>query len=94
MADSNTDRVDDDDTDLEARRIDRALGIELRRWRGHRDMTQDDLADAAKVSKRTVIRLERGERPMNVTQLYKLCKALGIRPSQLLNAVDTEVGIE
>lgn len=93
MADSSADRVDDDGIDIEARRIDRAIGIELRRWRSHRKLTQDDLAEAAEISKRTVIRLERGERPMSVAQLYRICRALEIKPSDLLSAVEGEIGI-
>ncbi|MEV0031385.1 helix-turn-helix transcriptional regulator [Nocardia sp. NPDC050793] len=81
-------------SDAEAKRIDIALGAELRGLRSKRGLSQDELAKASGISKRTIVRLESGERPMGMDQLYKLCRALRIKPSQLINAVEAEVGIE
>lgn len=92
MADPNTTRIDDDD-EREEGLINRALGAELRGWRNKRRMTLDDLEAASGVSKRTLSRLEAGERPMDMRQMYKLCIALRIRPSQLINAMEEEVGV-
>ncbi|MGW2662812.1 helix-turn-helix domain-containing protein [Nocardia tengchongensis] len=83
-----------DAADEDTKRIDAALGAELRGLRAKRGMTQQALADAANMNKKTVQRLESGERPMTMSQLYRFCRVLGVKPSQLVNAMETEVGIE
>lgn len=93
MADPGTDRVDDNGG-RETDKIDRALGAELRGWRNKRGKSQEELASIANMDKKTVGRLERGERPMTMTQLYKLCQALDVKPSQLIDAVEREIGID
>lgn len=93
MADPTSRRVDDE-IDLETERIDRALGAELRGLRNKRGYSQEELAKAAGIGKRTLIRIEAGERSMNVGQLYKICRALGIKPSALTNAAEVELGIK
>lgn len=83
-----------DDTHEDAQEIDRALGAEVRGLRNKRGMTLDDLAKAAGIGKRTLIRIEQGERPMNMQQLYKVCKALRVKPSTIINAMESEIGIQ
>lgn len=77
----------------QAQEIDKALGAEVRGIRSKRGMTQDDLAKAAGIGKRTLVRIEQGERPMDMRQLYQICLALRIKPSTLINAMESEVGI-
>ncbi len=86
--------TDAGDTPEEAQEIDKALGAEVRGLRAKRGMTLDDLARAAKIGKRTLIRIEQGERPMNMQQLYKVCRALRVKPSTILNAMESEIGIQ
>lgn len=93
MADPTPTRVDED-TALELERINRALGAELRGLRNKRGLSQDELAKAAGIGKRTLVRIEQGERSMNVGQLYQVCRALGIKPSVLTKAAEVELGIQ
>jgi len=93
MADPTPKRVDED-TALEIERINRALGAELRGLRNKRGLSQDELAKAAKIGKRTLVRIEQGERSMSVGQLYQICRALGIKPSKLTDAAEVELGIQ
>jgi DNA-binding XRE family transcriptional regulator len=74
--------------------IDRALGAEVRGIRNKRGMTLDDLAQAAGIGKRTLVRIEKGERPMDMRQLYQICLALRVKPSTIINAMESEVGIQ
>lgn len=53
------------------------LGDRLSRLRLHRNLTQAQLAREAGVSKRTLIRLERGE-SSQVTSLIRVVRALGL----------------
>lgn len=81
--------------DAEIAAINAAIGDEIRALRSRRRWSQDDLAQAIGVDKKTVGRLERGERSMTVTLLYKLCKVFGIMPSDLIGeTVDAEISIE
>lgn len=62
--------------------------------RARRGWSQEVLAEKTGYNKKTITRLERGERAMTMAQLYKICTAFGIRPSQLVTAAEQEVGIE
>ena len=53
------------------------LGARLRRHRLRRDQTQQQLADEAGVSKRTVERLEAGE-STQLSSFLRICRALGL----------------
>lgn len=62
--------------------------------RARRGWSQEVLAEKTGYNKKTITRLERGERAMTMAQLYKICTAFGIRPSRLVTAAEQEVGIE
>lgn len=82
-----------EDIDAETERINKAVGGELRALRSRRHWNQAELADAVGVDKKTIGRLERGERSMTIGQMYRICKVFGIKPSQLVGSVEGEVGI-
>jgi transcriptional regulator with XRE-family HTH domain len=86
--------TDADDISQEAQEIDKALGAEVRGIRNKRGMTQTDLAKAAGIGKRTLIRIELGERPMDMRQLYQICRALRVKPSTIIDAMESEIGIQ
>jgi transcriptional regulator with XRE-family HTH domain len=88
--DAHTARGDDViDTD-EEHRLAVAIGDELRGLRNKRKMSQDQLAETSGVGKRTIIRIEAGEKAPDMGQLYRLCKALRVRPSVVLDAAEEE----
>lgn len=82
------------DPELETSAIDIALGAELRGLRAKRSLSQEQLAQMAGMNKKTVQRLEAGARPMDIAQLYQLCRALGVKPSTLIDAMEKEIGIQ
>lgn len=51
-------------------------------------MTYEELAEAAGLSRRGVISLERGERNGNVGSWYKVAKALGANMADFMSALD------
>jgi putative transcriptional regulator len=59
------------------RRVLAELGDRLARYRLNRNLTQDQLAREAGVSKRTVVRLESGQ-SSQVTNLVRVLRALGL----------------
>ncbi|KZM70786.1 helix-turn-helix transcriptional regulator [Nocardia terpenica] len=82
------------DFEAETAQVNKAVGIELRVLRTRRGWNQEQLAEAIGVDKKTIGRLERGDRSMTMGQMYRICKAFGIKPSQLVGSVEREIGIQ
>ncbi len=70
-----------------------AFGIVLRRLRKEAALTQEKLAFEAEIERNFVSLIERGVNQPTIRILFKLAKALGIKPSQLLALVELEIGI-
>jgi transcriptional regulator with XRE-family HTH domain len=65
----------------------RALIAEnLRRLRLHASLSQEALADRARIHRTYVGSIERAERNVSVDNICKLAWALGVPPSQLLTS--------
>ena len=56
----------------------------IREWRAFRNMTQEELADQAGLSRLTVNQMESGLMPYSQRALGKLAPVLGCRPGDLL----------
>jgi transcriptional regulator with XRE-family HTH domain len=61
-----------------------ALGDEIRRHREAKDLSQEALAELAGMSRNYVGFIERAERSPRATTIFKLARALGLHPSDLL----------
>jgi ribosome-binding protein aMBF1 (putative translation factor) len=61
-----------------------AFGKHLKKLREHKDLSQRDLADVAKIKFSQIGRIERGEQNTSISTLYALAKALEIPPTKLL----------
>jgi transcriptional regulator with XRE-family HTH domain len=59
-------------------------GARLRWIRQRRALTPKDLADEAGVAYATVLRLQKGRRPVQLETVRRLAEALGVEPSELL----------
>jgi transcriptional regulator with XRE-family HTH domain len=55
----------------------------LRELRDHASLSQEDLAQRARVSRATVADLEAGKRPARPSTRRKLAEALGVEPHEL-----------
>lgn len=62
----------------------RTLGNNLRRWRGWRQLTQNELGEISGIGGDTIRNLETARRGMSVDKLVALCKALEVEPAELL----------
>ena len=62
-----------------------AIGTRLRRWRVHRGMFQETLADAAGVGQSAISYYELGQRTMSIKTLRRLAAALDINFQTLLD---------
>jgi transcriptional regulator with XRE-family HTH domain len=68
----------------------RALGDAIRKLRQQRGMTQDVLADRAKMSENYVGDAERGERNISLRALWQLADGFGISASELLREAERQ----
>ncbi|MGH2362050.1 MAG: helix-turn-helix domain-containing protein [bacterium] len=60
------------------------FGLRLRELRLRRKLSQEELADAARLDRTYVSSCERGKRNISVVNIYRLAGALRIRPDELL----------
>jgi transcriptional regulator with XRE-family HTH domain len=64
--------------------IRKQVGINVRRLREGRDLSQEELAFEAELHRTYISGVERGVRNPTVTVVAKIAKALGVTPDQLL----------
>lgn len=64
--------------------IKKAFGRRLREARNRRGLSQEGLALACGLDRTYVGGVERGERNISLINIYKLAKALGIRPRDII----------
>ncbi|PWJ47881.1 DNA-binding transcriptional regulator, XRE-family HTH domain [Quadrisphaera granulorum] len=62
----------------------RAFGLRVRTLREPLALSQEDLADQAGLHRTYVGSVERGERNISLDNIYRLAKALGVHPADLL----------
>lgn len=68
-----------------------AFGRALRKLRKNREMSQEALAFEASVERNYISLLELGRNSASVNVIFKLAKALEVRPSQLIEAAEREI---
>lgn len=61
------------------------LGATVRNFRQHKGLSQEELADAVGVDRKTISRIEAGLHSTRVSTLISLSKALEVEPGDLLN---------
>jgi transcriptional regulator with XRE-family HTH domain len=62
------------------------IGRSLREQRVRRFMTQEQLAQAARISARQLVRIERNQVEPRFSTIRKLAEALGVEPSELVDS--------
>jgi transcriptional regulator with XRE-family HTH domain len=63
-----------------------AFGKTVRAYRLRARCSQEELADRAAIHRTYIGGIERGERNPTLLMIHRLANALGVRPSQLLEA--------
>jgi len=66
------------------------FGAAVRRAREERGIAQSVVADAAGISLTYLSLVERGENTPTLTVVFRICDALGVSPSELLDEVSRE----
>jgi len=64
-----------------------AFGLAVRRFRGRSGLSQEGLADLTGIHRTYIGGIERGERNPTLLMIHRLAKALGIKPTQLFDAL-------
>lgn len=70
--------------------IESALGLAIRSIRAKRDLSQEELADAAGLHRTTMSLVERGRISITVGTLEALAHALGTKPSELIRDAEKQ----
>lgn len=65
-----------------------AFGARVREQRRRGGMSQDQLADAAALSRTSVVNIENGRQGVSIATLYRLADALACPPGELLPPAD------
>ena len=74
--------------------LSKALAEEIRAQRRAIEMSQEELGKRAGVSRGQVIRIENGERVLDVTQLEFIARALGVSMLDLFQGAESRVQAE
>lgn len=70
------------------RRLKNVLGDELRRERLARDLSQEQVAARARISRNYVSLLELNQKSPTVAVLLRICKAIGVKASKVIARVE------
>jgi transcriptional regulator with XRE-family HTH domain len=68
-----------------------AFGQAVRRARNARKVSQEKLAELSEINRTYMGDVERGERNLALKNMSKIARALGLRLSQLLRAMEEEL---
>jgi len=63
----------------------KALGARIRQYRGFRCLTQEQLAQAAGTTRKTINLIENGNKQPNLDMLLGICRTLEISTDELLD---------
>ena len=69
-------------------KIDKIFGKVLKESRSKHNISQYDLANLAELDRTYISLLERGLRQPTISTLFKLAKALNIKPSSIITKVE------
>ena len=69
----------------------RAAGVVIRSLRLERHMTQEMLSGFAGIARTHLTMIENGQKQASLETLWRLAEALGLRPSQLVAKIETEI---
>lgn len=84
MIETAGDGTQEDADTAEETRFRRAVGKRIRVWRVLHDLSQDDLARSAGVTRNFVSAIERGAQGLDAVRLRRLAGAMGIELGELL----------
>ena len=65
---------------------------ELRKIRKRSGLSQQQLAERLGITQSLVSKCERGERRIDVMELFQFCKALGVSPAEFLQSLQKALG--
>lgn len=65
-----------------------AVAAQVRAERAARQMTQVDLAEASGLARSTLVRIEKGSRVADATQLHRIMTALGVTMTEFFQRVE------
>ena len=67
------------------------FGATLRAYRLERGLSQEQLGERLNIVRSYICSLESGKRQPSLTMVFRLATALGIKPGEFVDAVDTRL---
>lgn len=67
------------------------VGAVIQRFREERKMSQELVSGLAGIGRTHLSAIERGERKPTLETFFRLCDAMGIRPSTVIAAIEVEI---
>lgn len=67
--------------------LQREFGDRLKQLRGGARLTQESLAEAADLSRTSIVNIEAGRQGVSLATIYRLADAIGVAPEALLPAL-------
>jgi len=74
--------------EMDKKALSNEFGAALRRIRNDKGMTQDALAEKLEINSPYISRLESGQKHPSLEMIWKLAKAMGIKASDIIKAVE------
>ena len=71
-----------------------AVGKVIARFRENKGVTQDVLSGLSDIGRTHLSSIERGERKPTLETLYRISRALDVQMSDIVIAIETEIGTE
>lgn len=68
-----------------------SFGLAVRAFREAKNISQEDLAATAGLHRTYIGGIERGERNLGLKNIFRIARALGCKPSQLVAATERRV---
>ena len=69
----------------------KAFGVVIGRLRMKKGMTQESMSGLAGIARSHLAALENGEKTVKLSTLWAIAYALGMKPSELIRLVETEM---
>lgn len=70
-----------------AKNVQKLVGLRIREYRERQHLSQEELAERADLHRTYIGQVERGEKSIGITNLFRIAKALGVQAADLLHGL-------
>lgn len=70
-----------------AKNVQKLVGLRIREFRERQHLSQEELAERADLHRTYIGQVERGEKSIGITNLFRIARALGVQAADLLRGL-------